>query len=71
MKITLEFDATDDFDQEGRAIRAMKADSYLSLICDVKQKLREHWKYGKPGEEVLTDLEELVNQVDFDADGWQ
>jgi hypothetical protein len=71
MKITLEFDASEDFDQEGRAIRAMKADAYLSTIWDVKQKLRGWWKYGKSADEVIEEINELVNAIDFDADGWQ
>ena len=71
MKITLEFDASEDSDQEGRAIRAMKADAYLSTIWDIKQRLRDWWKYGKCPTETLDAIQELTNAIDFDADGWQ
>ena len=71
MKITLKFDATEDGTEEGRAIRAMKADSYLSLLWDLKSELREWWKRDKDPTQTLESLNELVNQIDFDADGWQ
>lgn len=60
MKAVLEFNYPDD---EDRLRRALNADKFAIALWDVKQKVREHFKYDADPHEVLEFVRDMVNGV--------
>jgi hypothetical protein len=55
---------------EGKIIRMMRVDDMYSKMWDIFGILREVRRHDFPEIVALDRIEEVVNGVDFDADGW-
>ena len=71
MKIAIEIDSSEDINEEYKAVRMIKADSMYCKMWDIKDVIRQHNKYDKPAPECLSLIEDIVQSIDFDGDGWQ
>lgn len=70
MKIAIEIDSSEDIKEEYKAVRMIKADSMYAKMWDIKDIIRQHNKYDKPAEECLGLIQDIVQSIDFDEDGW-
>lgn len=60
MKAVLEFDYPED---EDKLRRALNADKFAVTLWEVKQKVREHFKYNADPQEVLVFVRDMVNET--------
>ena len=60
MKAILEFNYPDD---EDKLRRALNADKFAVTLWDVKQKVREHFKYDADPHAVLEFVREMVDRT--------
>jgi NAD+--asparagine ADP-ribosyltransferase len=64
MKAVLEFNYPED---ETKLRRALNGDKFADALWDVKNKVREHFKYGADPAEVLKVVRELVDVTLLEA----
>ena len=70
MKIKIELEDKDDQQETDKALRMLKSDDMYSKMWDIAGILREVRKYGLPEATAIERIQDIVNGVDFDADGW-
>ena len=60
MKAVLEFNYPDD---EIKLRRAVNSDKFADALWHIKNKVREHFKYGADPVDVLNAVREMANEV--------
>ena len=63
MKGKLEFDLNDKYEKEA-FLRASNVDDYVSLLYDIKEKIRDNIKHDTPL--TLEDILNSINEINFD-----
>lgn len=72
MKITFMFEEQNEEQAgfEGKIIRMMRVDDMYSKMWDIAGILREVRKHDLPEATAIERIQDIINGVDFDADGW-
>ena len=72
MKVTFSFEEQNEEQVgfEGKIIRMMRVDDMYRKLWEIYGILREVWKHDLPEKTALERIQEIVNGVDFDGDGW-